>query len=258
MKIDRERVKREFAEYVRDYNAEDEKIKLKIVHTYRVAEICEAIAKSLHLREDDVDFAWLSGMLHDIGRFEQLRRYGTFSDAESIDHAGFGADLLFGEERLIDRFIEASLESKCLENVIRCHSAYRIPEEYDARTRQFSEILRDADKVDILRVNVEFALEDIYNVTTEVLMREDVSEAVMKSFFEHHATLRSIKKTCIDHLVGHISLVYELVYPKSIQLVKEQGYLEKMMNFHSQNEKTNQQFEMIRKEMTEWLQDQIK
>lgn len=258
MKIDKERVKREFAEYVRDYNAEDEKIKLKIVHTYRVAEICEAIARSLDFREDDVDFAWLSGMLHDIGRFEQLRRYGTFSDAESIDHAGFGADLLFGTERLIDRFIEASSEYQCLENVIRCHSAYRIPEEYDARTRQFAEILRDADKVDILRVNVEFALEDIYNVTTEVLMREDVSEAVMKSFFEHHATLRSIKKTCIDHLVGHISLVYELVYPKSIELVKEQGYLEKMMNFHSQNEKTNQQFAMIREEMTEWLQEQIK
>ena len=35
----------------------------------------------------DVDLAWLLGMLHDVGRFEQLRRYGTFIDADSTDHA---------------------------------------------------------------------------------------------------------------------------------------------------------------------------
>ena len=193
-----------FEAYLDEYDRKDDKIHLKIVHTYGVVDDAEEISRRMGLAEEDVQLAKVIGLLNDIGRFEQLRRYGTFSDAESIDHAGFGADLLFGTERLIDRFIEASSEYQCLENVIRCHSAYRIPEEYDARTRPFADILRDADKVDMLRVNVEFALEDIYNVTTEVLMREDVSEAVMKSFFEHHATLRSIKKTCIDHLVGHI------------------------------------------------------
>lgn len=41
MIIDRERVKNTFAEYTSGYNATDPKIKLKIDHTYRVAELCE-------------------------------------------------------------------------------------------------------------------------------------------------------------------------------------------------------------------------
>ena len=38
MVIDRERVKNTFAEYTSGYNATDPKIKLKIDHTYRVAD----------------------------------------------------------------------------------------------------------------------------------------------------------------------------------------------------------------------------
>ena len=85
MKVERERVRETFREYTDAYDATDEKIKLKIDHTYRVAELCERIAKAERMEKTEVDLAWLLGMLHDVGRFEQLRRYGTFSDADSID-----------------------------------------------------------------------------------------------------------------------------------------------------------------------------
>lgn len=101
MIIDRERVKNTFAEYTSGYNATDPKIKLKIDHTYRVAELCELISRDLKLDEYETDVAWLTGMLHDVGRFEQIKRYNTFNDARSVDHANFGADLLF-KEGLID------------------------------------------------------------------------------------------------------------------------------------------------------------
>ena len=45
--------------------------------------------------------------------------------------------------------------------------------------------------------------------------------------------LRSLKKTAVDNVVGHISLVYELVYPESCRIVKRQGYLDRLMNFES-------------------------
>ena len=103
--IDRVRIKQAFARYVRQYNAKDEKILLKIQHTYRVAEISERIAVGLGMSEYDIDLAWLIGMLHDIGRFEQLRQYGTFVDADSIDHAQFGVKLLF-QDGLIREYVD--------------------------------------------------------------------------------------------------------------------------------------------------------
>lgn len=264
--IDRERVKETFRDYTNAYDILDEKIKLKIGHTYRVADLCERIAVSEGMSKADADLAWLLGMLHDIGRFEQLRLYHTFIDADSVDHAMLGADILFGkaEDRENGRFaakmggsireyLSDDTEDLLIETAIRVHSAYRIPEQLEKRMARFCHILRDADKIDILRVNIDTPLEEIYNTTTEKLRNEVVSDAVMESFYEHHAILRSIRKTVADHVVGHISLVYELVYPESIKIVKEQGYLEKLMDFASDNPQTREQFRKLREEMERFL-----
>ena len=97
MKIDRDREQRAFAAYTEHYNAADPKVKLKIDHTYRVAALCARIARSLSLPPEDVDLAWLCGLLHDVGRFEQLRRYNTFIDSQSVSHAALSVQVLFDE-----------------------------------------------------------------------------------------------------------------------------------------------------------------
>ena len=255
MIIDRERVKNTFAEYTSGYNATDPKIKLKIDHTYRVAELCELIARNLKLDEYETDVAWLTGMLHDVGRFEQIKCYNTFNDALSVDHANFGADLLF-KEGLIDTYVDGFHDDKngtIVENAIRNHSAFRIDERLDEYTVMFCNILRDADKVDIFRVNVDTPAEDIYNVTTEELKNSQVSPEVMAAFDERHAVLRSCKKTVVDHVAGHIALTFELVYPISLQIANERGYLDKMMAFESDNEVTGKQFEEIRAKLNEYV-----
>lgn len=74
--INRENIINRFIEYTSDYDLSDPKIKLKYDHTFRVANLCERIAKGNLLSEDDCALAWLTGILHDIGRFEQVRRMG--------------------------------------------------------------------------------------------------------------------------------------------------------------------------------------
>ena len=53
--------------------------------------------------------------------------------------------------------------------------------------------------------------------------------------------------------MGHISLAYELEYPISLKLAVEQGYIDKMMNFKSYNEKTNQHMQHVREHMLEYI-----
>lgn len=256
LQIDRKKAERVFADYVENYNSRDEKVRLKIEHTYRVAELCERIAKSAGCPETEVDFAWLTGLLHDVGRFEQLKNFETFNDAQSIDHAAYGADILFREGRIRD-YIEDCKKDELIENVVRYHNVYRLPEEFDNVTKKFCHILRDADKVDILKVNVDFPLQEIYNVTTKELREAAVSEAVMESFKEEHATLRSLKKTAVDNVVGHISLIFELVYPESLRIVKEQGYLEKLLSFETENQRTKEQFREVREIVERYLENAL-
>ena len=253
MKIDRKQAVKTFREYVSGYNAEDEKVRLKIEHTYRVAELCEKIALWLKLPEEEADLAWLIGMLHDIGRFEQLKNYGTFNDALSIDHAECGAEILFVQGKIRD-YAPEDTEDELIRTAVAGHSAYRIPEGLTDRTQRFCHIIRDADKIDILKVNVEFPLEEIYTVSSEELRGGQVTGGVMESFEEEHAVLRSLKKTAVDNVVGHISLVFELVFPVSLELAASQGYLEELMHFRSENPVTQQQFERIREKMREYME----
>lgn len=280
MTIDRKKVKNVFKKYTDNYDTSDEKIKLKVDHTYRVAALSERIARSLGLGDDDTNLAWLIGMLHDIGRFEQLKNYGTFSDAESIDHAHYGVELLF-EGGFIEKFVgenaakdlkgtkdlkETAVKSEnkeketkeiseldILRTAIWNHSAYRVEEGLTDRVKMFCNIIRDADKIDILKVNYDVTLEVIYDVTTEELKNSGVTDEVMKAFMEHHAVLRSLKKTPIDNLVGHAALVFELVYNESFKIVKEQGYIEKMLSYVSDNQDTVKKFEIMRNDMNKFL-----
>ena len=210
MIIDKKRILDRFYTYVDSYNKSDEKVRLKIEHTIRVASLCEDIAKSIDLSADDCSLLWLLGILHDIGRFEQLKRFSTFNDALSIDHAALSAKLLF-DDGMIRDFIDFKSEDNLLHIAVKSHNLFKIPSNLSERETLFCNILRDADKVDIFRVNVEFPLEEIYNVTTKDLKNAIITHEVMQSFYEEHATLRSFKKTSIDNLAGHISLIYELI-----------------------------------------------
>ena len=58
-------------------------------------------------------------------------------------------------------------------------------------------------------------------------------------------------------MVGHISLVFELVFPESVRIVKEQGYLEKLLHFESRNAVTNAQFAELRAEMERYLKGKV-
>ena len=253
MNIDRKHVRETFAAYTRNYNPEDIKIALKIAHTYRVADFCERIAQSIaekeKLTQEDIDFAWLSGILHDIGRFEQVKRYDTFIDSQSVDHAEFGADLLFKDQRLIDGYVADRALDGTLETVIRQHNKYRIDEAVTGKTLVFANILRDADKVDILRVNVETPMEEIYNVTRDTLLSSSVSDKVMQQVRQHIAVNRDVMDTPAEHLIGHIALCFELVYPMSWQIAKEQGYLSRMFEFPTTNPSMQRALAETRKEL---------
>lgn len=244
MVVDRQRAVDVFNSYVENYNKSDEKVRLKIEHTIRVASLCEEIAKSINLSKEDCNIAWLTGLLHDIGRFEQLRRFGTFNDALSIDHAALSSEILF-DNGMIRDFVDDISNDLLLHIAVKSHSLFKIPDDLTKRETMFCNILRDADKVDIFRVNVEFPLEEIYNVTTEDLKNAAVTPEVMQSFYEEHATLRSLKKTSIDNLIGHISLIYELIYPYSVYATLSQGYIQKMLSFKSDNPVTQKQLEEI-------------
>lgn len=230
--IDKQKAENAFRGYTSRYDVSNTMIRHKVEHTFRVAENCERIAGSLGVNGEDAAFAWFLGLLHDIGRFEQVRRFGTFIDSVSVDHAEFGADLLF-RDGLMGEFVDEGFpeqEKALLETAIRQHNKLTLPENLEERTRRFCEIIRDADKADIFHVVAELPFEERIG-TSKGLFQEGIeaSEAVMNCVLSHRCVPRALRKTRFEGHISHCCLAFELVFPETRRIVREQGFLSQML-----------------------------
>jgi hypothetical protein len=151
-------------------------------------------------------------------------------------------------EGLLGRFCPElpEADTRILERSIRSHSAYRLGADLSETETAYCNVLRDADKIDILRVNCDTPPEDIYNVTTKELKTATVSEAVRQCFYDRTAVPRGLKETPIDFLVAHLCLTFELVYPVSREIAREQGYADQMLAFQSDHPDTQAWFAYMR------------
>lgn len=166
--IDFKVAKQAFESYLDEYDREDDKIQLKIVHTYCVVDAAEEIATRMHLREEDVQLAKIIGLLHDIGRFEQIKRFHSFEPG-TMDHAMYGADLLFGPEQMIRRFVTDPSFDQLICVAIAKHSDFKLEGIEDERTLLHARLIRDADKLDNCRVKLEESMETLLDMDEKTL-----------------------------------------------------------------------------------------
>ncbi len=225
MLIDMIEAKKAFKEYVKKYNPEDEKIKIKIVHIEKVAENSKRIAQNLGLSQEDVELAELIGLLHDIGRFEQVRLYHTFVDKDSINHGEYGAKILF-EDGLIRNFIKDNKFDKIIKLAIVNHNRADIEEDLTERERLHAKIIRDADKTDIFRILISGDKKAIWEKAD--LSDDKISDEIYREFVEDKRINYKERKTSADILVSHFNYVYDLNFPETRKIIRDNKYIDKL------------------------------
>ena len=259
MRINRDRAAKAFASYVARFDASDPKIALKASHTLRVAALAERIAGTVPqlAAPAEVGLAWLLGLLHDVGRFEQVRRYGTFSDADSVSHAALGARVLFdgldGAAPTIRDYVDDASEDELLRTAVELHSSWRLPPDLPARTRALCEVLRDADKADILEVNCTSPVEDIYPFSQETLLASELSPEATSWFWRHSTIPRAARHHPADVLLGHVCFAWELAFPESLRIVARQGYVFRMMERPWRRDDTRREFGRMEAELKRYM-----
>ena len=226
--IDINNSKRVFKEYVSNYNLQDGKIALKVAHILRVSELSKKIATSLNLSEEDIKLAELIGLLHDIGRFEQVRKYNTFIDKISINHGEYGAKILF-EDNLIEKFNVDEKYYKIIKTAILNHNRSKIEDNLTEQELLHSKIIRDADKLDCFYVLLTDDIKNTYGCSAE-----DMQNEIIREFKEDHMIDYKKRATYGDIWISHMAYVFDFYYKSSYIVIKEKDYLNKLtqkMNF---------------------------
>jgi putative nucleotidyltransferase with HDIG domain len=90
-----------------------------------------------------------AALVHDIGRFAQFERFGTYRDDMSVDHGDIGAQVLREGGFLAELGVS---ERECVMTAVRLHNKRELPDGLDPLFRSVCEVVRDADKLDIVPV----------------------------------------------------------------------------------------------------------
>jgi putative nucleotidyltransferase with HDIG domain len=245
--IDLEKAKNEFINYTNNYDLTDNHITRKIYHSLRVMEISKKIAENLNLTQEQIELATLIGLLHDIARFEQRKRYGTYYDKKSIDHGDLAVELL-EENNLIRLFIEDNKYDKIIKTAIKNHNKYEI-EPLEGEELLQSKIIKDADKIDIF-----FQLAYKFAKNKEAIENSDISEYYIEQLKKGKCILRDADESAIDELVLITSFIYDIHFDYSLKFIKNEKYIEKMFEQFNFNKNTKNQVEEIIKIANDYLE----
>ena len=143
-----------YVDTYRDENGElPVMMQLKRTHTAFVVRNAEAIADGEGFTSEEREVALAAALLHDTGRYEQLKRYNTFKDSDSVDHAVFSHDIVKSLGWL-DQVQSNNLKSnnQTILRAVLYHNRRDLPDGMDHLTELASHTVRDADKLDIFRV----------------------------------------------------------------------------------------------------------
>lgn len=222
-----------FAGYCRTFytesNEDNRNIRLKEEHTREVCVFMNLLVDSLTLSPADRNLAQAVALCHDVGRFEQYRRYRTFKDSASLNHALLGARVLT-EEKILATLEPA--ERRLIACSVALHNVFRIPAGLDGRRLLFLRLIRDADKLDIWQIFIDFygqaegerasavglGFPDLPYCTPAVV------ETLLRGEMVNLATLRTLN----DFKLLQLSWVFDLNFPASRRLVRERGYVERL------------------------------
>lgn len=216
-----------FEEYLDSYDRSDDKIQLKIIHTYGVVAQSSEIARRMHLSQEDTELAQLIALLHDIGRFEQLKRFDSF-EPETMDHAEYGVKVLF-EEHMIRRFVEECRLDPIIRTAILKHSDYQLEGITDERTLLHAKMIRDADKLDNCRVKLTDDLETLMGASAETIGSQKITPLIYDTVFQNRCILSKDRVTLMDYWVSYIAYFYDINFRESLDIIEEENWLTRII-----------------------------
>jgi len=227
-----ETLKAGFEGYFESFRSDDpdrqRNFDLKATHTGHVCEEILLLGREIRLSDEDLRLAEAVALFHDIGRFEQYRRYGTFHDLVSVDHADLGVSVIM--ENTLFECLDEETRDLAL-RVIAHHNKLAVPDDEDETCLFFTKLLRDADKLDIWRVvtdyyrekekggencAIELDLPDLPGITGKVY-RDLLAGRNIR--FVHLKTLNDFK-------LVQLGWAFDVNFAPTFRLLDERGYLE--------------------------------
>ena len=233
---------------------------LKEQHTRWVCREAVDIGRDLGLSESDLRIAEVTALFHDVGRFEQLRRFNTFSDRRSVDHAAFGVEIL--EKNQVLERLDGPL-SRLVLKTIAVHNRAALEEDEDDRFLFFARLLRDADKLDIWRVASDYYRkmgtgEKNDTIGLDLPDTPGISAEVAQNLILGKPVLYETMKNLNDFKLLQAGWIYDINFIPTLRRLQERRYLQLLQQALPSSEEIREIFSTIECRMIRVLNGEAK
>jgi len=132
-------------------------------------------------------------------------------------------------------------EAKTILQAVALHGVKDLPDNLDERTLLFCRLIRDADKLDIYRVVLDYYARyaaDPAGFELEVEFPEEpwYSQEVFDAVMRGQNVDYGILKTWNDAKIMQMGWVHDMNFPAALARVRDQGYLDALAAFLPENE----------------------
>lgn len=204
----------------------DDPLILKIDHTRRVGDNMRHLAVAVGLDNDGQNLAEAVGLFHDVGRFEQYRRFGTFNDRQSVNHAALGVEVLTSAE-VLEPLSQAERTIIC--DAVRFHNALALPARRPAASMLFLRLIRDADKLDIWKLFADYFRQPgppVAAIVQHLPDRPTWSPAIVDAILEGRRVRFGDMCSLNDFKLLQLSWVFDLQFRETGRIARLRGNLE--------------------------------
>lgn len=204
-------------------------LELKRDHTACVADFARRLASSVKMAPETAELVAIAAWLHDVGRFPQFTNYRTFSDADSVCHAALGVAEIDAAGILA---VFSAEERRIIRSAVAWHNRFGLPDDARGPEREVAGMIRDADKLDIWRVMLDYYSKGGVRDNPAVVLGlpdDGWSPEFVDSVLASRCAVSSRKRTLVDMQLLQLSWLFDLNCPHSFRLFSECDYLERLL-----------------------------
>ncbi len=201
-----------FSNYIyMNYDMSNELISLKYYHSLRVAKLMNILASKMNMSDDDKELAFKIGLCHDLGRFYEVIRNGKFNN-QVFDHGAYSNKILYNDGFINYMDIKEHL---LFRKAIFNHNKKDISNDLTRRELVFANLLRDADKLDVLYTRSQ---------GKRLVLKFDVNPIVLNNFNQNDTIDLHDIKSKTDSCILYLSFIKDLYYMASHDIADNNGY----------------------------------
>lgn len=223
-----------FSEYAAEERAREttdaSPMDLKIRHTMGVLSNARQVVESEGFAPLMGRACLLAALYHDVGRFEQYLQYHTFKDRESCNHGLLGVRILKREGRL---GAEVPAMRRLVLAAVGMHNRFALPKGTPEDVALVTNVVRDADKLDIMRVMDEhLSAPGPYNPTVVLQQPDDpsiASEAVLRAVREERVAAYADLRCLNDFRLLLGTWLFDLHFASSRRMFLEDGHARNLL-----------------------------